>query len=37
VAPPPAFFVFLICATLAYLGLVEITKIAFYRLMTRYA
>jgi Mg2+-importing ATPase len=33
VAPPPLFFVFLIGATLAYLGIVEITKRIFYRLV----
>jgi Mg2+-importing ATPase len=31
VAPPPLFFVFLVCATGAYLGLVEATKGFFYR------
>ena len=31
VAPPPLFFVFLIGATLAYLVIVEITKLIFYR------
>ena len=31
VAPPPMFFVFLVIATLAYLGLVEISKLLFYR------
>jgi Mg2+-importing ATPase len=31
VAPPPLFFVFLAGATLAYLGLVELTKAIFYR------
>jgi Mg2+-importing ATPase len=31
VAPPPLFFVFLVGATAAYLGLVEITKGFFYR------
>jgi Mg2+-importing ATPase len=31
VAPPPSFFVFLVIATLAYLGLVEISKLLFYR------
>jgi Mg2+-importing ATPase len=31
VAPPPLFFVYLIGATVAYLGLVEITKSLFYR------
>jgi Mg2+-importing ATPase len=35
VTPPPLFFGFLIGATLAYLALVEITKVAFYRLMTK--
>nr|WP_294516906.1 magnesium-translocating P-type ATPase [uncultured Rhodopila sp.] len=33
VAPPPLFFVFLVAATLAYLGLVEIVKAVFYRAM----
>jgi Mg2+-importing ATPase len=33
VAPPPLFFVFLIGATLAYLGIVEVTKRIFYRLV----
>jgi Mg2+-importing ATPase len=33
VAPPPLFFVFLVGATLAYLGLVEATKVVFYRFM----
>jgi Mg2+-importing ATPase len=31
VAPPPLFFVFLVVATIAYLGLVELTKHLFYR------
>ena len=31
VPPPPLFFAFLIVATLAYLGLVEVTKAVFYR------
>jgi Mg2+-importing ATPase len=31
VAPPPLFFVFLVGATTAYLGLVEVTKVVFYR------
>ncbi len=35
VAPPPLFFVFLVVATLAYLALVEISKIAFYRFVSR--
>ena len=35
VAPPPLFFGFLIGATLAYLVLVEVTKVAFYRVMAR--
>ena len=35
VPPPPMFFVFLICATLAYLGLVEIAKVFFYRAIAR--
>ncbi len=34
VAPPPLFFVFLVGATTAYLGLVEVTKVLFYRYMT---
>jgi Mg2+-importing ATPase len=34
VAPPPLFFVFLVGATTAYLGLVEVTKVVFYRYMT---
>jgi P-type Mg2+ transporter len=34
VAPPPLFFVFLVAATTAYLGLVEVTKVLFYRFMT---
>jgi Mg2+-importing ATPase len=33
VAPPPLFFGFLIGATLAYLLIVEITKVIFYRVM----
>jgi Mg2+-importing ATPase len=33
VTPPPLFFGFLIGATLAYLALVEVTKVAFYRVM----
>ena len=33
VAPPPLFFVFLVGATTAYLGLVEVTKVVFYRFM----
>ena len=33
VAPPPLFFVFLVGATLAYLGLVELVKAVFYRRM----
>ena len=32
-APPPLFFVFLAIATIAYLALVEISKIIFYRFM----
>ena len=32
VMPPPLFFVFLTGATLAYLALVEVTKVIFYRL-----
>jgi Mg2+-importing ATPase len=35
VAPPPLFFVFLVVATLAYLALVEISKIVFYRFVLR--
>jgi P-type Mg2+ transporter len=35
VAPPPLFFVFLVGATAAYLGLVEITKGFFYRRTAR--
>nr|WP_294525149.1 magnesium-translocating P-type ATPase [uncultured Rhodopila sp.] len=35
VAPPPMFFVFLVAATLAYLGLVEVVKAVFYRAMAR--
>jgi Mg2+-importing ATPase len=35
VAPPPMFFVFLVGATLAYLGLVEAVKAVFYRAMAR--
>jgi Mg2+-importing ATPase len=31
VAPPPLYFVFLVCATGAYLGLVEAAKGFFYR------
>jgi Mg2+-importing ATPase len=34
VAPPPLFFVFLVGATTAYLGVVEFTKVLFYRYMT---
>ena len=34
VAPPPLFFVFLVGATTAYLGVVEVTKVLFYRYMT---
>jgi Mg2+-importing ATPase len=33
VAPPPLFFVFLVGATIPYLGIVEITKVLFYRFM----
>jgi P-type Mg2+ transporter len=33
VTPPPLFFVFLVGATLAYLGLVEVTKVLFYRFL----
>jgi Mg2+-importing ATPase len=35
VVPPPLFFGFLIAATLAYLALVEVTKVVFYRVMAR--
>jgi Mg2+-importing ATPase len=35
VAPPPMFFVFLVAATLAYLGLVEVVKAVFYRALAR--
>ena len=35
VVPPPLFFGFLIVATLAYLALVEVTKVAFFRLLAR--
>jgi Mg2+-importing ATPase len=35
VAPPPLFFLFLLIATLAYLGLVEISKVVFYRFVLR--
>jgi Mg2+-importing ATPase len=31
VAPPPLFFAYLVGATAAYLALVEITKLFFYR------
>ena len=31
VTPPPLFFLFLVAATLAYVGVVEIVKILFYR------
>jgi Mg2+-importing ATPase len=31
IAPPPLFFIFLLIATIGYLGLVEITKALFYR------
>ena len=34
VALPPFFFAFLVIATLAYLGLVELTKYVFYRYVT---
>jgi hypothetical protein len=34
VVPPPLFFVFLAGATAAYLALVELTKVVFYRVMT---
>jgi Mg2+-importing ATPase len=33
VTPPPLFFGFVIGATLAYLTLVEVTKVAFYHVM----
>jgi Mg2+-importing ATPase len=35
VPPPRLFFSFVIAATLAYLALVEVTKVAFYRVMTK--
>lgn len=35
VPPPPLFFVYLIAATLAYLGLVEVAKAVFYRTIGR--
>jgi Mg2+-importing ATPase len=35
VPPPPLFFIYLIAATIAYLGLVEISKVAFYRTLGR--
>jgi Mg2+-importing ATPase len=35
VAPPPMFFIFLVAATMAYLGLVEVVKAVFYRAMAR--
>jgi Mg2+-importing ATPase len=35
VTPPPRFFVFLVAATTAYLALVEVSKVIFYRLMSR--
>jgi Mg2+-importing ATPase len=35
VPPPPLFFVYLIAATLAYLALVEVVKIPFYRMIAR--
>ena len=35
VPPPPLFFVYLIAATLAYLALVEVAKLIFYRLLAR--
>jgi Mg2+-importing ATPase len=34
VAPPPLFFVLLVGATTAYLGVIEVTKVLFYRYMT---
>jgi len=37
VPPPPLFFVYLIAATLAYLGLVEVAKAPFYRMLGRRA
>ena len=36
VAPPPLFFVFLVGATLAYLGLVEVTKVFFFRFVAKH-
>jgi Mg2+-importing ATPase len=33
VAPPPTFFVYLVVATAAYLVLVEIAKVIFYRIL----
>lgn len=35
VPPPPLFFISLIAATLAYLGLVEVSKTGFYRTIGR--
>ena len=35
VVPPPLFFGFLIVATLAYLAVVEVSKVAFYRVMAK--
>ena len=35
VTPPPLFYGFLIGATLAYLALVEVTKVMFYRVMAK--
>jgi Mg2+-importing ATPase len=35
VPPPPLFFVYLIAATLAYLALVELAKVPFYRMLGR--
>lgn len=35
VVPPPLFFVFLIVATLAYLALVEVTKVVFYNTLAK--
>jgi Mg2+-importing ATPase len=35
VPPPPLFFGFVIAATLAYLALVEVAKVGFYRVMAR--
>jgi magnesium-transporting ATPase (P-type) len=35
VPPPPLFFAYLIAATLAYLALVEVAKVPFYRMLGR--